>query len=135
MIDIKLVLNNKEEVKKSISRKGYDVSKIDDLEGLAIEKKNCNAKLEELRNKRNIWKNDKQVSIDDKRHLREEISALEENCSELEKKIKEILLDIPNFPDADAPDGVSEKDNVVIEEGNEYYNCKVCNPLPHWEIG
>ncbi len=135
MIDIKLVLENKEAVKKSIARKGYDVSKIDDLANFAIEKKTLQANLEELRGKRNIWKNDAQISNDEKRKLRDDIANLEEKLAAADEKVKSLLLDIPNFPDDDAPDGLSEKENVVIDECKDYYHCQVADPLPHWELG
>ena len=135
MIDVNLVLQDKEAVKKSIGRKGYDVSKIDELQALVLESRRLQRELEELRRQRNVGKNDQAISPESKRQLRDCIAALESQANELKTKIDAILYDIPNFPDDDAPDGVDASDNVVIEQTEDYYHCPVSNPKTHWELG
>ena len=57
---------------------------------------------------------------------RERLRALSEECRRLEKqkddieaKIAEVLLGVPNIPDASTPDGKSELDNPVIRVWGE----------------
>ncbi len=134
MINLNLVLTDLDMLKTQIGRKGYDVSKLDDLAALLTEKKGKQAALDELRAKRNLWKKDQSVSVEDKRQLRDDIAAGEAALSELEEKIREIHLDIPNLPDEDAPEGKDEKDNVVVGECEDYYKSSVETFRPHWEV-
>lgn len=135
MIDVNRIIGDKEAVKKSVARKGYDVSKIDEAAALISENRRLRTETDELRRKRNLWKNDSSVSVDEKRALREEISRAESEFDEREKKIRDITLDIPNFPDDDAPDGPDERYNVVVETCDDYYRCGVADPKTHWDIG
>ena len=134
MIDQNLILKDKEAVKRSIARKGYDVSNIDKLEEALIAMKKAKTELDELRAKRNAWNKDRNISVEDKRALRDEVAEKEKALGELEDACKELLWDIPNFPDEDAPDGKDENDNVVIKECEDYYKCAVEEPKPHWEL-
>ncbi|MBR4108829.1 MAG: serine--tRNA ligase [Oscillospiraceae bacterium] len=135
MIDQNLVLKDKEAVKRSIARKGYDVGNIDKLEEALIAMKKAKTELDELRAKRNAWNKDRNISVDDKRALRDEIAEKEKALGELEDACKELLWDIPNFPDEDAPEGKDENDNVVVQECTDYYKSPVEEHKPHWELG
>lgn len=135
MIDINLVLKDKDAVKKSIGRKGYDVSRIDELEILVLQSRKLQRELEELRRQRNVLKDDQTVSVEQKRLLRDQIAQMEAEASQVKEKLDAILYDVPNFPDEDAPDGLDAESNVVIAEASEYYKCPVSKPKTHWEIG
>lgn len=135
MINLNLVLTDLDRLKTQIGRKGYDVTKLDALAELLQQKKGKQAALDTLRAKRNAWKKDQSVSVEDKRALRDEIAADEAALNELEEKIKEIHLDIPNLPDEDAPDGKDADDNVVVRACEDYYHSPVETFRPHWELG
>lgn len=134
MINLNLVLTDLDMLKTQIGRKGYDVSKLDELAALLQEKKGKQAALDELRAKRNIWKKDPSISVEAKRQLRDDIATDEAALSELEAKIREIHLDIPNLPDVDAPDGKDEHDNVVVRTCEDFYHAPVETFRPHWEV-
>lgn len=134
MINLNLVQTDLEMLKTQIGRKGYDVSKLDDLAELLKQKKGRQAALDELRAKRNAWKKDQSVSVEDKRKLRDDIAAGEQSLAELEAKIREVHLDIPNLPDEDAPDGKDADDNVVVRECEDFYHSPVETFRPHWEV-
>lgn len=51
--------------------------------------------------------------------LREGISADEKQVGELDEKLREFLLGIPNLPAQDVPDGTSEKQNVEVRRWGE----------------
>ena len=135
MINLNLVLTDLEMLKTQIGRKGYDVSKLDDLAALLQQKKGKQQALDALRAKRNAWKKDQSISVESKRALRDEIAADEAALAELEAQIKEIHLDIPNLPDVDAIDGKDENDNVVVRECEDYYHAPIEQFRPHWEVG
>ncbi len=134
MINLNLVLSEPEMLKKQLARKGYDVTKIDELAALLTQKKGKQQALDDLRAKRNTWKKDQSVSVEMKRQLRDDIAADEAALAELDAKIRELHLDIPNLPDVDAPDGKDASDNVVCRECEDYYKSPVEKFRPHWEV-
>ena len=70
------------------------------------------------------------------RALGDEERALAERVGELEARIQQHLLEIPNVPHAKVPDGASDADNPIVKgpvglpaEYPEHQR------VPHWEIG
>lgn len=137
MIDsAKLMIDEQREyMKRAIARKGYDVSKLDELYNVLVQLRAKRQELDALRQRRNAVSKDKNVPVEEKRALRDQIDAMEAQAQELEAKSKEYLYDIPNLPEDDAPTGATEKDNVVIAQCEDYYHCPVEDPKPHWEVG
>jgi seryl-tRNA synthetase len=67
-------------------------------------------------------------------YLGEQLEQKEERLKQLDSRLREVLLQIPNIPDENAPVGPDESGNVVIRKSGEP------NPLefsakPHWELG
>jgi seryl-tRNA synthetase len=66
----------------------------------------------------------------------EEERALATHSDEVQARLREILLRIPNLPHPDAPDGASDDDNPVVKGPigvlPEYPDHQ---RVPHWEIG
>ena len=51
----------------------------------------------------------------------------------IEKEITELLLTIPNLPNADVPEGKTAEDNVVVRTGGNLEDLPK-EALPHWEL-
>jgi len=134
MIDIALI-KDKDFLKTELKKKNYDVSMIDKLENIHLAKKNLITNLDSLRAKRNDWSKKIDVSVDDKRELRDEIAKIENELSNTETEYEKIMYDIPNLPDTLAPVGKDESENIVIFESSDFYKCLAKAPAPHWEIG
>ena len=134
MIDINLIFTDKATLSKGLEKKGYDVTKLDTLEKLLLKRKEQLQLVEDLRRKRNEIQSNKLVSVDEKRALRDKITALEQSLLPLDTDIDTILYDIPNPPDEDAPVGKTEADNQVIAETKDFYKCVVKEPQPHWTL-
>ncbi|MCL2798328.1 MAG: serine--tRNA ligase [Firmicutes bacterium] len=134
MIDINRIFTDKAGLKEGLSKKGYDVAKIDELEVRLLTRKAWTQGVELLRAQRNAVQSDKSIPVEEKRALRDQITDLEQRLAPLEEEINKLLYDIPNTPDADAPVGKTEADNVVIDEAKQYYKCVCPNPKPHWEL-
>ena len=66
------------------------------------------------------------------RALGDEISALEGELAAIEGELGEILMQLPNIPLADVPDGGEESNRVVRAWGEPR---KAEGVRPHWEIG
>lgn len=57
--------------------------------------------------------------IEQGRHLREEISALENSQRVLDAELHGLLLRVPNIPDPSVPEGTDESDNVPVKHWGE----------------
>lgn len=71
--------------------------------------------------------------IREMRELGERITAVEARLNEVETEIRDLLLQIPNLPEADVPSGGPEANRVVREWGEE--RTFDFTPKPHWELG
>ena len=65
--------------------------------------------------------------------LKEKTTRLDEEMTNAEKAITEILLTIPNTPCDLVPDGRTAEDNVVAKEGGNMPDLSE-EALPHWEL-
>jgi seryl-tRNA synthetase len=70
--------------------------------------------------------------IRDMRVLGEEIAIIEGTLSESERELDQILMQLPNVPLADVPEGGEENNRVVRAWGEPRASDGV---RPHWEIG
>ena len=64
----------------------------------------------------------------------DQLARLEEQERALEGKLRSLLLEIPNMPADDVPDGADESANVVVRQSGEPPQFDF-EPKPHWEIG
>ncbi len=133
MLDVKFICENPDIVKENIKRKFKDnkLPLVDEVISLYNEKKDANQHANELRANRN--KISKQIGAlmaqgkrdeaeDIKRLVTEqaaELKALEEKEAELEAKVREILLKIPNIVDSSVPVGRDDSENVEVTQYGE----------------
>ena len=68
------------------------------------------------------------------KELRERISELEETATELDTRLREILVGIPNLPHASVPVGKSADDNVEVRRWGTPPKFDF-TPKPHWDLG
>ncbi|MBQ9919690.1 MAG: serine--tRNA ligase, partial [Clostridia bacterium] len=133
MLDIKFICENPDLVKENIKRKFKDskLPLVDEIIALYDEKRNTNTRANELRSNRN--KVSKQIGVlmgqgkreeaeDMKRLVNEqaaELKALEQKEAELEAKVKEIQMKIPNIVDESVPVGKDDSENVEVKQYGE----------------
>lgn len=77
---------------------------------------------------------DREQRIQKARQLGEELSGQEKNLRELEKKLTEMLYEIPNIVDPSTPEGKNDSENIIVETVGEKKDFQF-KPKPHWEIG
>ncbi len=65
--------------------------------------------------------------------LKEDIKKLDKKVVETEKKLNNLLIQVPNIPHESVPFGNSEEDNEKIRSGGEFPELPG-NVLPHWEL-
>jgi seryl-tRNA synthetase len=64
----------------------------------------------------------------------ERLAVLEEQERDLESRLRTLMLEIPNIPSDDVPDGPDESANVVVRQVGEPQTLDF-EPKPHWELG
>jgi seryl-tRNA synthetase len=66
--------------------------------------------------------------------LREKISALEKTATDLDARLRDILVGIPNLPHSSVPIGHSADDNVEVRRWGTPPKFDFA-PKPHWDLG
>lgn len=133
MLDIKLVRSNPELVKENIKKKFQDekLVLVDEVVEMDKEYRTTKTKCDELRSKRNTMskqigglmakglKEEAEQVKTEVKQIGEELAALEVKEAELEEKIREKMLVIPNIIDESVPIGKDDSENVEIEKYGE----------------
>ena len=136
MIDIKLIRENPELVKKNCERRNCNVD-IDALLATEQEYRNIITKIESLRADRNRLSKecrDKPEAREQVKELKEELSRLEDERTKKESGLNTALFLLPNLLDPAVPDGHGDEDNCELrKEGTlPAFSFK---PKDHQELG
>jgi seryl-tRNA synthetase len=133
MIDIKLIRTNPELVKENIKKKFQDekLVLVDEVAEFDKEYRAARTKADELRNQRNVkskqigalmgkgQKEEAEAVKAEVNAMAKELADLEVKEEELEAKIRERMLVIPNIIDDSVPIGKDDSENVEIERFGE----------------
>ena len=128
MIDIKLLRENPEKVKKACENKQVKVD-IDKI--LELDKKRREL-ITEIENARAEQKKLGKEQIEKAKELKTKIKELEPQLEAAEKEFNELFLKIPNLPLDDVPVGKDESENKVIREVGK--KPKIEKPLDYMEL-
>ena len=143
MLDSKFVLENLESVRQRLGTRGraFDLGP---LVALSAEWKEVLRKVEDLRSERNrvseeiprMKKEGKDAApvILAMRKVGEEITRLEAVLNEVEERLNDFLLNIPNLPHESVPVGSSAADNVEVRRSGTPRAFDF-EPEAHWDIG
>lgn len=124
MLDIKFILENKEQVKKAVKDKGLKL----DVEKLVLVYTRRNellGEVEKLQGEKNkindaiVSALDKETLIKEGKAIKEKVAQLEPELKEFQKALDEMMVLVPNIPAPDVPIGKDEKDNVEIYKWGE----------------
>ena len=147
MLDIKLFRTDPEAVKTAVARRGDDTSAVDRVVELDSRLRAVGTERDDVRSEINsISKQVGQLHRDGKgdeaaemqtrsKELGEREKVLAEEAEMLQDKVRHELLHIANMPAAEAPDGLTEDDNVVVRVENLPDDYADHQKVPHWEIG
>jgi seryl-tRNA synthetase len=143
MLDIKFIRDNTERVRQALQNRGAAVS-LDEFIALEKERRDLLVEVEGLKNQRNTVtqeisrlkkaKENADELVLQMRQVGDQISALDTKLKEVEAKLQEIVMNIPNVPHASVPVGRDETQNVEVRRWGmpKTFDFK---PLAHWEIG
>ena len=140
MLSIELIRNQPDLVAQALTRKGEDPP-IERLLDLDSRRRKLIQTGDELRARRN--ETSRQISsmkerppelIAEMRQVGDDIKASEQEVDRMDSEIRDLLLELPNLPLDDVPDGLGEEDNVVVHTVGEIPTFDF-EPLPHWDLG
>ncbi|MDD8020308.1 MAG: serine--tRNA ligase [Acidobacteriota bacterium] len=146
MLDLKLIQENFEEVKKKLVSRGQTqvIADVEEVYHLSAEIKDLTQQSQVRREKRNkisdevkklkMAGGDVSSLIEESRQMGEEIAVIEKKSKELEEKLKSLLLRLPNIPHDSVPVGKSGEDNVVIRVIGQLPLFDF-EPQAHWDVG
>ena len=141
MLAINLIREKPEVVREALDRRGEDRTPLDRILELDERRRTILTSSETLRARRNQvskelsrMKEKPPEVIAEMRQVGAEIKELESEIKSLDEELDLLLLQLPNIPLLDVPDGEDESGNVVVKTAGEPPTFEF-EPRPHWEIG
>ena len=148
MLDQNLFINDYEETKRRLLRKGVSIKQVDELNKAIIDRKIFIGELDGLRAEINekskqvgvLYQQGKKEEAEEAKvfvpKLKKELDIKEREFKKIDEKRMQLLLRVPNLPDDDCPEGFSDDCNIVLRmEGYKEADYKDKEFKPHWEIG
>jgi len=143
MLDVKAIRQNPDMIKQALKNRKAEA----DLDGflkLDEERRNLLYEVEQLKKQRNQESEEiakrKKAGEDAKeliarmKDVSRKIKEMDEEVNEVQTKIQDILLTIPNIPDASVPVGEDDSDNVELRRFGKPTTFDF-EPKAHWDIG
>lgn len=148
MIDIRLVRDDPDAVRKAFSRRQVDPTEVDRLleadrraraavghrDEIRARVKDLSRQVGEARRSGNTT--EAAALAEQSRALGDEERQADSEATSAQGEVRELLLWLPNLPAPDAPDGEGPQDNVVVRrwpaKARSYSECQ---RVPHWDVG
>ena len=143
MIDIKALQNNFDEIANKLQKKKINEALLQNLKKLSFELKEKKVNLETLQAEQNaksklfpIYQKEGKDLASLKAELNEnkqKISVAQEITRDIEEKLSEIAMGVPNIPDDSVPEGVDEDDNLELKKVLDIPTFDF-EPKEHWDL-
>jgi seryl-tRNA synthetase len=143
LLDLKFIRSQQQIVKEALARRNNDFD-LGKLLALDEERRGIIADGEKLKNSRNMLsqevgrlkaaKQDAAELMEKVRGISRRIKELDQELADLDERLNQELLLIPNIPHESVPVGKDEEDNVILRFEGEPPKFTF-EPRPHWEIG
>lgn len=145
MLDIKLIRENPEQIKEELKKRNADYSDtIDEIIEIDKKRRELSTITDGKKNEQKTVS--KQIPIlkkegkdtaeimEQMKQLAEEVKANAAQISVIEHRQRDLILTLPNLPNADVPVGKDEDDNVEIRKYGTPREFAF-EPKAHWDIG
>ena len=143
MLSIELIRRDPELVRQALARRGEDGS-LAGLLDLDARRRVAISRGDELRARRNqasreigqlraAGQDAPAAVVREMREVGEQINGLEQEVKDLEEQIHAILLELPNLPRPDVPEGLSEEQNRIARQWGEPQTLGF-PAKPHWDL-
>jgi len=143
MLDQKLLRNDLDSVRANLARRGY-VLDTDAYVGLEERRKELQVRVEELRNERNVKSKaigkakaageDIQPLLDAVESLGDALKSADTELGELQSRLNDLQLGLPNLLHDSVPDGSDESGNIEIRSWGEPATLTF-TPRDHVDLG
>ena len=144
MLDIKRIREDFDGVKKAVESRGKGDFGIDKVCEYDVERRKLLAEVEQMKNQQStssrqipvLKKEGKDTTelMAEMKQLSEKIKVLDGQVSEVEAKLRDALLNIPNTPYKDVQEGADDSDNVELRKWGEPRKFDF-EEKAHWDIG
>jgi seryl-tRNA synthetase len=145
MLDLKAIRSDPERIKAALARRGA-AEQVDELLALDARRRELLPRVEDAQAERN--KLSKRIGAakgagEDAeaerlmaavQGLKEQVEAAKAELEDVDAKLDRLALTLPNVPDPDAPEGLTEEDAVVLREVGERPRFEF-EPRDHLDIG
>jgi seryl-tRNA synthetase len=143
MLDINLIREQPDSVRKALRDRQMDPSPVDVILKLDERRRGMLSEVEALKSERNTVSREisqmkdkisRQAKIDAMRAVGDKIAVLDKEVSEVEQELKSLAATIPNIPDTRTPFGKDDSENVVLRTVGALPKFDF-QPKPHWDLG
>ena len=145
MLDLRYVVDHLDEAQKALGRRGPGAAEaLEPIRALDKQRREAIGVLEKKQAQRN-QANDAMAKLDKKgpefaekrdllKRLSGEIKEHEKEVADIESKVRDILVMVPNVPADSTPDGAGEADNPVVRVWGDRPEYSFA-PKAHWDLG
>ena len=142
MLDLNYIREHTDDVREGLRKLHLDAP-IDEILAADVERRQLLQDTEALRARRNEVSKQigrmrdgegRQELIDEMRQVGENIKSCEEKLRDVDTRLRQQLLEVPNMPHPSVPVGCDENENVLVRQEGELPQFDF-EPLPHWDLG
>jgi seryl-tRNA synthetase len=146
MLQVNLIKQNPEEVKKRLSVKNFkELNLVDEIISLDEERKKLNFQFDETKAGINaaskeigqLMSNGKKEEAEAKKkdveNLKIKLEPVQQQLDVAEKKLTDLILRLPNLPSEKVPPGKIPEENEVVKMGGSKPEL-FAGAVPHWEL-
>jgi seryl-tRNA synthetase len=145
MLDLAFVRDNLPLVEEKLRQRGMEPATVlKDFHAVDTQRRTAITEAETTKARRNRLTEDFQrlrkekldtaANLQEQKDLKEKIAEAERIAEDADRRLRDILLGIPNIPDASVPVGHSADDNVEVRRWGTPPRFDF-TPRPHWELG
>jgi len=128
MLDPRLIRNELDDVAQRLARRGYELDR-EAIAALEAQRKDLQVRTQDLQNERNTKSKgigkakaageDTAPLLAAVADLGDRLKAAETELAEVQGRLEDILMGVPNLPHESVPDGRDENDNVEVRRWGE----------------
>jgi len=143
MLDINLVREHPEVVRKSLADRQMDPAPVDEILALDEQRRSLILDVESLKAERNAVSKEigrmkdaaeRGAKIEAMRVVGDQISQLDDRLRQVDEQLTAVLAGIPNIPDGRSPYGKDDSENIVLRAYGELPQFDF-TPKSHWDLG
>jgi seryl-tRNA synthetase len=143
MLDINLIRENPDLVRKALRDRQMDPAPVDAIIKIDDRRRGILTEVEALKAERNMASKEigqmkdaasRQTKIEAMRVVGDKIAVLDKEVSEVETDLKSLTAALPNIPDERTPFGKDESENVVLRTVGDLPEFNF-QPKAHWDLG